>query len=214
MPSETLQLRRAYSADLLGDFSPQPDKALIGIRFSGGTPFLITKLGWRKNLVSGCILRRPCFCSLDGSRAPLLCPVHAFWPLAKDRVEPGELLFPSVSRRNFNCILRAIPSKIREPSAERYSSRAFRRGASQELKEPGSPWAVVASSGLWRSPSFRGYVDMSRDVELGVQQLFDIDFDSDSADDEPVHFGLVSGNPLSGGGSASLGIGVSRVWLR
>ena len=63
-------------------------------------------------------------------------------------------------------------------------------------KSPAPPWAVVASSGLWRPPSFRGYVDMSRDVELGVQQMFDVDFDSDSADDEPVHFGLVSRKPL------------------
>ena len=155
----------------------------------------MAKLLWRKNLVSGCILRRPCFCSLSGSRAPLLCPVHAFWPLVKRRVEPGEFLFPAVTRRNFNCILKAVLSKMHVPSADRYSSHAFRRGTSQELKESGSPWAVVASSGFWRSPSFRGYVDLSRDVEIGVQQLFDVDLDSDSADEEPVHFGLCRETP-------------------
>ena len=194
-PSETLQLKRAYATDLLDDFSPQEDKALIGIRFSDGSPFLVAKLSWRKNLVSGCILRRPCFCSLSGSRAPLLCPVHAFWPLVKRRVEPGEFLFPAVTRRNFNCILKAALAKIHEPSADRYSSHAFRRGASQELKESGSPWTVVASSGFWRSPSFRGYVDLPRDVEVGVQKLFDIDLDSDSADEEPAHYGLRAGKP-------------------
>ena len=68
-------------------------------------------------------------------------------------------------------------------------------GTSQELKESGSPWTAVASSGFWRSPSFRGYVDLSRDVEIGVQQLFDVDLDSDSADEEPVHFGLCRETP-------------------
>ena len=141
-------------------------------------------------------MRRPCCCSLAGSRAPLLCPVHAFWPLIKRRVDPGALLFPTVNRRNFNRILRAALSKLQEPSADRYSSHGFRRGASQELKESGSPWTVVFSSGLWRPPSFRGYADMSRDVELGVQQLFDVDLDSDSADGEMALFGLVTRKPL------------------
>ena len=71
-------------------------------------------------------------------------------------------------------------------------------GTSQELKEPGSPWAVVASSGIWHAPSFRGYIDMSRDVELGSQQLFDVDLDSDSADEEPVRFGFELTKPLGG----------------
>ena len=48
-----------------------------------------------------------------------------------------------------------------------YSSHAFRRWASQELKEPGAPLSVAASSWVWRSASFRGYVDLSRDVDLG-----------------------------------------------
>ena len=53
----------------------------------------------------------------------------------------------------------------------------------------------MASSGFWRSPSFRGYVDLARDVEVGVQKLFDIDLDSGSADEEPVHYGLCAGKP-------------------
>ena len=104
------------------------EKALIGIRFSGGSPFLIAKFSWCKNLVSGCIMRRPCFCSLAGSRAPLLCPAHAFWPLNRRRVDPGAPLFPTVNRRNFNRVPRAVLYKIREPSAERFISHGFRMG--------------------------------------------------------------------------------------
>ena len=143
-------------------------------------------------------MRRPCFCSLAGSRASSLCPAHAFWPLIRRRVAPGSPLFASVNRRNCNRILRADLSKIQEPSADRFSSHGFRRWTSQELKEPGTPWSVVASSGVWHSPAFRGYVDMSRDVELGAQQLFNVDLDSGPADEDPVHLGFEPWKPLGG----------------
>lgn len=64
------------------------------------------------------------------------------------------------------------------PEADRYRSHAFRMGTTQELKEVGPPWSAIASYGLWRSPAFRGYVDMSKDVEAGVQHIFDVDLDS------------------------------------
>ena len=72
-------------------------------------------------------------------------------------------------------------ARLGAPEAERYSSHAFLRGTTQELKEAGPPWSAVASSGIWHSPAFRGYVDMSKDVETGAQQL--IGFDLDSASD-------------------------------
>ena len=80
--------------------------------------------------------------------------------------------------------------KSRIPPLSVLAPHAFRRGTSQELKESGSPWSAVSSSGVWQSADFRGYVDMSRGVELGVQHLFDADMDSDSNVEEPVHLGL------------------------
>ena len=132
--------------------------------------------------------------------ASSLGPAHAFWPLIRRRVAPGSPLFPSVNRRNFNRTPRAALPKIQEPSADRFISHGCRRGTSQDLKEPGSPWSVVATSGIWHSPAFRGYVDMSRDVEMGAQKLFDVDLDSDSAEEDPVHFVFDPGKPWAGGG--------------
>ena len=69
---------------------------------------------------------------------------------------------------------------------------------------------MVASSGVSHSPAFRGYVDMSRDVELGANQLFDVDLGSESEVDDAVHFGLERAKPLGGqAGRFSKGIGVS-----
>ena len=184
VPSEALQLRRAFDDDPLTVFAPQREKAIIGVRFDGAEPFLIVNLAWRKNLPGGCILRRPCFCNLANPKAKKLRPVHIFWRNIRRRVDPGAPLFVAVNRRNFNRTLKAVLARMGIPEAERYSSRAFRRGTSQELKEPGSPWSVVASSGIWHSPALRGYLDMSRAVEVGAQQLFDVDMDSVSEDED------------------------------
>ena len=140
------------------------------------------------DLAAGCILRRPCFCTLAGTREAALFPVHTCWPLIRLRVAPWDPLFSSVKGRNFNRTPRAVMSKIRGPSAERFISQAFRRGASQELKESGSHRSVSASMGVWHPTAFRGYVDMSRDVELVAQQLFDVDVGPETDSDVMVRF--------------------------
>ena len=171
VPSETLAIRRAFSDDPVSEHIPQSEKALIKICTIEGVPYLVLKLSHRKNLVYGCILRRPCFCSLGSQRATALCPVHAFWPLVIDRVHSGSLLFPNVTRRNVNRIIKAVFRKLSVPHAERYSSHGFRRGSAQELKETGSPWTVVAGAGRWMSASVLSYVDTSADVECDMANL-------------------------------------------
>ena len=179
-------LRRAYASGPLDTFCPQPDKDLTAVRLVGGGPFLFAKFSWRKNSPSGCILRGPCFCNLANRKEALICPARVFWHLIRLRVGPGKPIFSAVNRRNYNRILKAVLAKLRIPEADRYSFHAFRRGGSQELKESGPPpWSVVASSGVWHSPAFRGYVDSSRDVELGARQLFDV-LDSQSDDEGPL----------------------------
>ena len=66
----------------------------------------------------------------------------------------------------------------------------------------------MASSGIWRPPAFRGYIDMSRDVELGAHHLFDVDLDSGPEVGEPVHFAFEPAKPLGRAASRfSMGIG-------
>ena len=160
VPSEALPLRRAFTKDCLDDFLPMTKRtAVLGIRGAPPNESLILRLASRKNLPAGCILRRPCFCTLSKVLAHALCPVHFFWPAVRRRCPSGELLFPSITRRNVNEILRAILKKIELPYAERFSSHAFRRGAASELQSSGSQWSTVATLGDWRSLAFKGYVD-------------------------------------------------------
>ena len=171
VPSETLQLRRNYADGPLMVFSPQEEKAIIGVSYEGNGPYLVAKLSWRKNLPGGCILRRPCFCHLASPKARKLCPVHVFWKLIRRRVDPGQPLFPAVNRRNFNRILKAVLARMGIPEAERYSSHAFRRGAANELTKRGSQWSTVATLGEWRSLAFRGYVDLTLQLDKDMSKL-------------------------------------------
>ena len=134
VPSEALLLRRNYADDPLSLFSPQEEKAIMGVVAEGNESFLAAKLSWGENLPGGCILR-PCFCNLANPQAKKLCPVHVFWKHIRRRVRPGQPIFTAVNRGNFNSIPKAILARIGIPEAERYSSHAFRRCTTQELKE-------------------------------------------------------------------------------
>ena len=170
-PSETLAFRRAFSSDLMADFSPHPEKDIIGVRGQEVAPFHIGKLSWRGNSVSGYIMRRPFFCSLEGPRSDSIWPVLVFRPHIKRRVAPGALLFAAFNRRIFNRTLRAVLSKIGEPQAGRCRPHAFRRGAPTNTRNP-APRPAVASSGVWNPHAFRGYVDFTRDaVRVGPSAL-------------------------------------------
>ena len=150
VPSENLQLRMAYRGDQLLAFSPQPEKAPVGTSAVGGETFLVTKFSWWENMVGGCILRRPCFCSLGRRHATSLFPIHIFWAEIRRRVQPGQLLSRSVNRGNFNRMLKAVFAHLHIPDAGRYSSHGFRRGAAQELKESGPPgrWWLLPGCGI------------------------------------------------------------------
>ena len=116
---------------------------------------------------------------MHAAQAAHIFPVHAHWPCIRRRVEPGQPLFKAVNRRNFNRILKSVLGKLKIPDASRYSSRAFRSGL---LRNSWNRAPLVSGRlvGLVAPPDFRGYVDMSRDFEIGAQQLFDVDLDSES----------------------------------
>ena len=69
-------------------------------------------------------------------------------------------------------------------------AHGFRRGASQELKESGSQWAAIATLGDWKSLAFRGYSDLTYNVERDMAKLL-IETDAMDSDEEKVHIGLM-----------------------
>ena len=63
VPSDALQLRRAFRYDPISDPAGKPEKALIGVRVFKGSDALVIKMDWMGNLEGGCILKRTCICS-------------------------------------------------------------------------------------------------------------------------------------------------------
>ena len=186
VPSEALQLRRAFADDPISEFVFQEEKALIGVRPFEGSVALIIKLSWRKNLDGGCVLRRPCLCNLRSRLGARICPPHRIWPLIKSRVDPGEPIFSQFTKNNFNTNLKLNLEKLDFKDAHRYTSKALRRGATQELTQKGETLEIIKGSGAWIGGGFRSYIDLEFDKALRVSQMIiNLDKDSSSEDDSP-----------------------------
>ena len=95
VPSDTIQLVRAFSSDPIAEYKKQDTNALIGVRKHHNTPLLVNKFAFRKNIRNGCILKRPFICyGLNKSMTRAWCPIHAVWPYIQKRDKPGSRIPP------------------------------------------------------------------------------------------------------------------------
>ena len=177
-------MRRARPTDRISEFVPQDDRVLIGVRNCAGTERLIIKMSQRKNLSGGCILKRLCLCGDSSHQARKISPPHRIWPLILSRVGRGELLFPGFSRNNVNRILKTTLVKIGFPGGEKFTSKAFRRGATQELLLAGNTLEVIKGSGGWWGSGFRSYVDLEMDNAFRISRCLIVLSDGSSSEDE------------------------------
>ena len=168
VPSETLRLTRAYSDDRITEFIKQEDKALIGIRTYKTTQVLVVKFAYRKNIRNGCILMRPCLCGAASKTATDLCPVHKVWPCISDRVKAGDPLFPDLTPNTFNRQLKATMTALGFDRGGMYSSHAFRRGGTNEIKNSGSTLATIIKYGTWLSACYKNYLDQKADEAINI----------------------------------------------
>ena len=81
-------------------------------------------------------------------------PDTLFWPLIRNRVRCGHKLPPEFYATNVNNALKAFLKKLDFAFADRYSSRAFRRGPANELKCKGSQRPTIAALGGMEIPIF------------------------------------------------------------
>ena len=172
VPSEGLPIRRASIGDIIVTKSPQSEKALMGIRFIGRSPRLILKLKKRKLNKTGAIMMRPCFCDGEGLVPAGLCPIHDFWPIVQRSFLPGEQLFPALQGKNLNRILKAIMARLNVEFAEKYSTKAFRRGAAMDIMASGSTLAQIMRSAGWHSQAFRAYLTFQMEEECNMKAIF------------------------------------------
>ena len=186
LPSEALPAHRASPAAELLRRSPLPidSPVLIGSRFlPDGSERLVLKLRTRKATRGGAILMRPCFFEGGDLGGTGICPVHDFWPTVCASSLWGEPLFPTLRSRNINRILKGMLRSMNIADADSYSTHAFRRGASMELKCSGSTLAQVLKTVGWNSAAFRAYLSFVEDEEVNIRSIL-ANFDGFESSDE------------------------------
>ena len=186
LPSEALPAVRASPEDDLIKRSPLSAglHSLIGMRFlPDDSERVVLKLRSRKATRGGAILMRPCFCDADDLGGKGICPVHDFWPAVISRSLWGEPLFPSLRTRNINRILKGMLRSMGVDESERYSTHAFRRGASMELKNSGSNLAQILKTVGWNSAAFRAYLSFVEDEEVNIRSIL-VNHDAFESSDE------------------------------
>ena len=183
LPSETLLIRRASDWGRLSEFAPHDFKILAGLRTFSGTNLSIVKFSRRKNLPTGCILRRPCLCDETSTLARIFCPVHQIWPRLCDGVEVHGRLFPSLTPHKFNIALKTGMTTAGYPEGGKYSPHCFRRGATKELQMAEQSTDVIKGAGCWAGMGFRSYVDTQMTGALKISRLITRIADSDSDED-------------------------------
>ena len=204
LPSEALPVVRASLTDDLLKRTPLPGDcpALIGTRFlADSSERVVLKLRSRKATRGGAILMRPCFCDTDDLGAKGICPIHDWWPAVCSSTSWGEPLFPSLRSKNINRILKGMLRSLKVPEADSYSTHAFRRGASMELKGSGSTFAQVLKTVGWNSASFRAYLSFVEDEEVNIRSILaNIDGyeSSDGEEDEPESDSAIQDETSSG----------------
>ena len=182
VPSETLQLTVAKPDEKLLRFIHQGPKAIIGPRTYNNTTALVIKFRFRKNIRGGCILIRPCLCTMASPVNRTFCPVHGFWASIRALLTPGDLLFPKMPANMFNQRLKRVMRDLNYVDGHRYSSHAFRRGATQEIFNSGYTFATILKSGMWNAAGYKSYLDLHADEAVNISSLLATALNSDSDD--------------------------------
>ena len=151
-----------------------------GLGMVGGCRVL--KLCRREHMASGSILK--CLCCCEGRNpgdedlhAPqLLCPVCSIWPIVRDRVDVGELMFPFFQSRNLTRHLRERGARCslltpHWPAAHKLGTHSFRRGAARALMPGGGSDAQLLRAGQWRGHAVRLYFDIGEDERRALTDI-------------------------------------------
>ena len=114
----------------------------------------------------------------------VLRPVRTFWPIIRPRARSGNLLPPSIIRRDTNRVIKAAIGELSAPHSERCISHGFRTGRLPGVEaNRAPPWPVVASAVQWNSAALLIYANTAADVEMDMSNLMSNPLMSESEDE-------------------------------
>ena len=139
VPSETLRLTRSYRDGRITEFAHQTDKALIATRNYKEAAVLVIKFAFREILETDA---SPCdrvYASQYPGRLMTSARSTCFGASNRQggRVKAGAPLFPGIKPNAFNRQLKAAMAALGFGRGGMYSPHAFRRGATDEIKNSG-----------------------------------------------------------------------------
>ena len=76
-------------------------------------------------------------------------------------------------------------TKLGYPDGPKYSPHAFRRGATQEIKDSGSTIALIIQSGTWAHSGYKAYLGLQADFAINIPRFVLDALGSGSEDDDP-----------------------------
>ena len=150
-------MRRTSPTENASEFGQASSHLALGM--IGGC--LVLELRRREHMASGSILKRS-WCregqnpdDEDLHIPQLFCPVCSIWPVVRDRVVAGELIFPSIQTCNLIRHLRERGASLKWPPTDKLSTNSLRRGAARALISAGGTYAQLLRAGQWRGNSVR-----------------------------------------------------------
>ena len=137
---------------------------------------LCLRLASRKNMSSGSVMRRSCWCK--GCKTT--CPVHSLWPFFLGLgvgAQPFVRFSPAFALKSLRGMLR----RLAVPDSASYRTHDIRRGHTLDLQENGASLAEILRAGQWKSPAFLEYLDLES-LEKGA--VVEAHIDESSSDDD------------------------------
>ena len=111
---------------------------------------------------------------------PTFCPAHGFWATDRCRLTPWDLLPPNRSANNSNQQLKRVTRDLSYVDGRRYSTHAFRRGSTQEIRNSGTTSPAIPKSGIWTSGGYKCYIYLRADEAVNISALLATALESDS----------------------------------
>ena len=96
----------------------------------------------------------------------------------------GGRIFGGFAPCSANRTIRTVMAKIGHMDGPEFSSRGFRRVATQEIKDSGPTRPVVIQSGKWTHAGYRAYMGLQADYAINISSFILDTIGSDSDDDE------------------------------
>ena len=89
----------------------------------------------------------------------------------KGKNTSGGLIFPMFDPSSINRTMKAVVAKMGYRDGPKFSLHAFRRGATQGIKDIGSTLSAIIQSGTWAHTGYKSYLDIQAGYAINISRF-------------------------------------------